>query len=112
MLFAPYTGIKDVAKDYTFLGGIMGERFHNLKCIKNVRFPVWFLHGKEDEVIGFHHSVKLKENTDTFCIINIQEDMTHNYYDLEDDLIANLANFLNKINMKPCKPRDYIDYQS
>jgi hypothetical protein len=49
LLMSPFTSIKDVAKNIlgymAFLSGVVYERFKNLENIKNVRCPVFFLHG-------------------------------------------------------------------
>ena len=83
LLFSPFTGIVDAAVDQVgFLGNIVTERFDNLKCIKDVKAPTWLLHGKEDEIISYNHSIKLKDNTKTFTVLNLQDNMTHNYFDL------------------------------
>ena len=110
MLFAPYTSIRDIAKDYTFLGGMIQERFNNAESIKQVNSPIWFQHGKEDEVINYNHSQKLSENCNTFFQLNLQADMTHNFFDMEDDMLVNQQTFLNKINCKTDKIGQFIDY--
>ena len=93
------------------MGYIVTERFDNLKCIKDVKAPTWLLHGKEDEIISYNHSIKLKDNTKTFTVLNLQDNMTHNYFDLYYDLIINLEAFINKINLKYDRPQDKISFK-
>lgn len=110
MLFAPYTGIRDLAKDYTIFGGMIIERFNNIESIKSVNSPIWFQHGKEDEVISYQHSLRLSEKCDTFFVLNLQSDMTHNCFDMQDDLVKNQKVFLKRINWSSDKEGEYIDH--
>lgn len=65
-----YTSIKDVSK--TLLGKLsflltplVYERFRNVDNIKDVKCPVFFLHGLKDTLIPYTHAQELKRNCST-----------------------------------------------
>lgn len=46
ILISPYTSIRNIAKDLaSVFGYLVKERFRNNKLIKNVKAPVFILHG-------------------------------------------------------------------
>ena len=62
ILQSPYTSINDVIKDISsFLGWIFSSAtiFPSLENIKRVGNDILFLHGKEDQLISFQHTMKL-----------------------------------------------------
>jgi len=46
----PYTSIRNVVKNLTgsFISLLVAERFRNIDCIKGVKAPTLFIHGKKD----------------------------------------------------------------
>ncbi|MCQ2818551.1 MAG: alpha/beta hydrolase [archaeon] len=93
-----FTTIKNVAKG--IVGGMLGllvkDRFTSIEYIKNVTCPVLFIHGQKDKLIPFTHSLELKENCSGPYEILLPEEMTHNEFDYDDDLINPVKNFLEK----------------
>jgi dipeptidyl aminopeptidase/acylaminoacyl peptidase len=60
---SPYTSIRNVAKDIA--GGMMqylvAERFRNIDYLKHAKCPALFIHGKQDTLIPYSHSIQLME---------------------------------------------------
>lgn len=58
---SPFTSLRDASKDMlgNILGGVLKERFTNLKKIPQVKSPCLFIHGKKDKMIPYSHSVRL-----------------------------------------------------
>jgi len=57
---SPFTSIKDVA--YNLVGSLsvlITDHFNNLECMKNIKCPVLFIHGEDDQLIPNTHSSKL-----------------------------------------------------
>ena len=42
-----------------FLANLIEERFDNLEAIKQLRNPLFLIHGLGDQLISYQHSVKL-----------------------------------------------------
>lgn len=56
-----YTSIKDTARNLLgkigfLISPIVYERFRNIDAIKEVKCPVFFLHGLKDKLIPYTHS--------------------------------------------------------
>lgn len=66
-LMSAYTSIKDVSRSLLgklsyILTPIVYERFRNVDAIKEVKCPVFFLHGAQDTLIPPSHAHELKRN--------------------------------------------------
>jgi hypothetical protein len=63
LMMSPYTSIKDAAKSLFGWAGFMSfvvfERFRNIDYISKAKCPCFFLHGIQDTLIPFSHSVEL-----------------------------------------------------
>jgi hypothetical protein len=57
----PYTCIGDVVKDIVGPLGkfFVQDRFRNIDYIRKVSCDILFIHGKEDKLIEYKHSIKL-----------------------------------------------------
>jgi hypothetical protein len=86
------------------------ERFNNKKQIRTVECPVWFLHGLNDEVIGYHHSQSLqKECGANYTMLSLQKEMTHNVYFEYEDLTMNMERFFEKIKYSEGPAEECLD---
>jgi hypothetical protein len=74
----------------------MFYRFTNIEYIKDVTCPILFIHGQEDTLIPIDHTIKLKENCNCPYEVLFPEDMNHNQFDYENDLILPLKDFLRR----------------
>jgi fermentation-respiration switch protein FrsA (DUF1100 family) len=97
ILFSAYKSVKLAAKALVgdFLGIFVKERFENIKAIENMSCPTYLIHGKADNVIPCYHSIDLfnKSNAE-YKKLHTPEDMTHNDFRMEDDLIVPVLEFL------------------
>ena len=98
-LISPFTSIKNIGKD--FCASIFIEKiFKSCQYAKNLKCPVLIIHGKKDPLINFNHSIELKEeiNNNGFSKIvelKLRDNMTHNDFDIKDDIIYLIRNFIN-----------------
>ena len=91
-------GIKDVVKS---IGGYLAslfvkDRFDNKNRIKNVRCPIFFLHGMKDTVVPFEHSEMQYESVNVPSELYLPKDMTHGAFSFEVQFTDPLINFLRK----------------
>ena len=112
ILFSAYKSVKEAAKSVVggFLGAFVNERFSSIRNITKIDCPVQMIHGKKDTVIPYEHSVELYQK----CIsqrkkILLPETMTHNDFDLDDDLIEPVSKFLVENNLHTTVPGQEID---
>ena len=101
-LMSAYTSIKDVSKSLLgklryILTPIVRERFKNLDSIKEVKCPVFLLHGAKDKLIPPSHAYELKKACSTICQLVEPENMDHNEFDFKKDFIAPFQGFLKLI---------------
>ena len=93
-----FTSIKDAARSLVgnILQVLVKERFTSIEYIKNVTCPILFIHGQKDQLIPFEHSLKLKNNCKCPYEIFLPENMTHNEFNYEKDLLGPIDEFLSK----------------
>lgn len=99
LLFSPFIRLKEIAKDYfSVLSIFFKDRFPNIDYIKMVRSPVFIVHGKQDKIINCSHSYKLLAACESiFKKGHFPDTMGHNNFELYDDLIIPVCNFLDVI---------------
>jgi fermentation-respiration switch protein FrsA (DUF1100 family) len=105
---SPYTSIRGVVKDLagswaTFL---VTERFKNIEEMEKVRCPSFFIHGKKDRLIPYEHSRKLFEKCKSIAAMNLSDTMTHNDFNLSEDIIRPLRKFFRQIGIKTDNEND------
>lgn len=98
IMISPYTSIRKVVKDVagSWLQYLVEDRFSNIDEIKFVTCPTLLIHGREDELIPYQHSIDLMCNCQGLCYINLQEAMTHNNYSMVDDIVDPIKTFMAK----------------
>lgn len=74
-----------------------------------MKCPVLLIHGYEDEVIGYHHSVNLAERIKAPKEVCLQKGMSHNSYDMYVDIIQNILGFCKKYNHNIVNSSKIID---
>lgn len=103
ILMSPYTSLKSVVKDYAgnFAKMLISERFDNLQRVPLVKCPVFLIHGLLDKLISYRHSVeikaKVKENV--YCELFLSLSMTHNEFDVENDIVRPVNNFFYRADI-------------
>ena len=81
------------------LAWAVAERFRNIDNIQKVKCPVFFLHGKMDDLIPCDHSKELynRSNIGEYWFPN---KMTHNSFNILNDLLIPIDTFLDKYKFK------------
>jgi abhydrolase domain-containing protein 17 len=84
------------------------KHFDNEANMNNVKSPTFFVHGKADTLIPCAHSQALFE----ICkhehkAYNFPQDMTHNDFNYDSDIIEPLVNFIKSANFETA-PTDKI----
>ena len=92
-----FSSIKEVAKNLVGpLNVLLKDRFFSIDYIKNVTCPVLFVHGQKDPLIPFKETLKLKNMCDCPYEVSLPEEMTHNEFDIDLDLISPINNFIHQ----------------
>lgn len=64
--------------------------------MKKTKCPILFIHGQVDTLIPFTHSLELKEVCSCPVEVVLPEDMDHNRFDYEIDLLFPVKEFLSR----------------
>jgi fermentation-respiration switch protein FrsA (DUF1100 family) len=96
---SPFTSIKDATKDlFPSVGGFMSkvvnERFRNIDYISEAKCPCFIMHGLKDTLIPYKHSVELNAACPNLCYLHLVEEMDHNEFRFQEDLIVPFRKFL------------------
>ena len=92
-----FTSIKAVAENLVGLLKIfVKERMTSVDYIKKVTCPIIFIHGQKDPLIPFKETILLKDNCDCPFEVILPLDMTHNDFDIDEDIIDPINIFIKK----------------
>ena len=92
-----FTSIKAVADNLVgFLKIFVKERLVSIDYIKKVTCPVLLIHGQQDPLIPFKETISLKDNCDCPFEVVLPTQMTHNDFDLDEDIIEPINRFIAK----------------
>ncbi|CAG9334347.1 unnamed protein product [Blepharisma stoltei] len=84
-LMSAYISIKTVARHLTCWAFFLKDRFKNVNLMKKIQCPILLLHGKKDPLIVYHNSEVLRDQCRPGqCELVLNENMTHNDFDLTD----------------------------
>src|SRR5690606_19430156 len=114
LLMSAYTSIKGVVKNVAgeFAKMLVAERFKNYEEIEKVKAPVLFIHGKADTLIPSTHSEEVKgiceKNVTTS--IHIPPNVTHNDFDMDEDIIKPIQDFFDQIKLKVTENGKKIEF--
>jgi len=68
--------------------------------IPNAECPILLIHGRKDTLIPYSHSEKLMWAAEkSICHLHLSPTMTHNDFNLEDDLIKPIQFMLKKCSI-------------
>ena len=92
-----FTSIRAVADNLVGpLKYLLKDRLTSKDYIKNVTCPILFIHGQSDPLIPFKETLLLKEKCNCPFEILLPEEMTHNDFDLDEDIIEPIYKFIKK----------------
>ncbi len=100
ILISPFKSIRETAS--SILGVfkfIIAERFKNIDIIEKVTCPLLLIHGQKDNLIPFTHSIELSKRTSGPYELMLPEDMDHNEFNLYEDFLEPISNFLKRHNL-------------
>jgi len=94
-LISAFTSVRNVGAD-KYLTYFVEQIFKSIDYIEDIKCPILFIHGVEDNLISYHHSEQLrlkakKNNKDTD--INLRPGKDHNNLNLKEDIIDNIIKF-------------------
>ena len=96
-VISAFTSIRAVADNIVGpLKYFLKERLSSKDYIKNVTCPILFVHGQSDPLIPFKETILLKEKCDCPFEVLLPEDMTHNDFDLDEDIIDPINKFIKR----------------
>ena len=96
-VISAFTSIRAVADNIVGpLKYLLKERLSSKEYIKNVTCPILFVHGQSDPLIPFKETLLLKEKCDCPFEVLLPEEMTHNDFDLDEDIIDPINKFIKK----------------
>ena len=97
LLVSSFTTIRAVAKNLvSILSYLLKNRFLSEEYIKNVKCPTYFIHGKSDPLIPYQETVKLHKLCKSIKDIHLPPHMTHNDFDLEEDIMKPIGKFVKE----------------
>ena len=98
-LVSAFTSMKDIGAD-KYVSVFLEEIFNSIKYIKNVQCHTLLIHGEQDNLISYQQSEKLLEelnkNREGLGYLVKRPNMTHNDFDLKNDIIVQIDNFLKE----------------
>mmetsp|Transcript_99032 Transcript_99032/g.288842 ORF Transcript_99032/g.288842 Transcript_99032/m.288842 type:complete len:323 (+) Transcript_99032:69-1037(+) len=115
VLQSPFISVKQLAIDYVGRAGalLVPECYDNLtelqqlcrtrpsaQCAVGQWIPMLFVHGKKDSVVQFYHSEALhraaRHNGHPSAELALCEEATHDYWDMQADLVMPITEFLRR----------------
>ena len=96
-VISSFTSIRAVADNLVGpLKYLLKDRFNSKEYIKNVTCPILFIHGQSDPLIPYKETVLLKEQCNCPYEVQLPKEMTHNDFDLDEDIIEPIYEFIKK----------------
>jgi len=100
ILISPFKSIRETAGSILGLFKfIVADRFKNIEIIPEVTCPLLFIHGQKDNLIPYEHSIEMSQKTGGPYELVLPEEMDHNDFNLYDDFLEPISNFLKRHNL-------------
>ena len=95
ILMSAFTSLRAVVKGFVgpLFQYLIAERFANKDCMERVKCPVFFMHGKKDNIVSYTQTEELKGLVTTDAVLHTPDDMDHNSFDFENDFVVPLMEF-------------------
>merc|ERR1712228_892660 len=116
IIVCPFASISQVVADKigVFASYLLSERFRNIEAVKKVHGPLLIIHGKDDSIIPFAHSIELHKIAQTEGIqplhLELLEGCDHNTMDLRK--ITNIINKVFKHEFNRCRTEHRLHQQN
>ena len=103
-----FSSLKNVGRGL-LVGWAIEDIFKNIEYIPKVHIPIYLIHGKIDSLISYEQTLELYNNsTSKIKDFKIIEKMSHNNYNLIEDILNNIRSFLYK-NINIIRVNDYYN---
>ena len=102
MLLSPFKSLREAigSISFSFLSYLFKERFKNIDLMDKITSPVLIIHGKKDSLVPLEHSQELiKKCSSTKKQLIEPAEMTHNDFDVIDDLVNPFITFCNRFDL-------------
>ena len=103
VLMSPFKSLKQaaIAVVGSLLASLVAERLNNAEMLRDVTIPVFIVHGVKDELIPYTQAEALLEccNQSRFTYLLLPPEMTHNRFNVEQDLVKPLQSFLHQARL-------------
>lgn len=104
-----FSSLKNVGRGL-LVGWAIEDIFKNYEYIPKVTIPIYLIHGKNDSLISYEQTLELFNNcTSKIKDFKIIEKMSHNNYNLIEDILNNIRSFLFKNNININRVNDYYN---
>jgi len=113
ILMSAYTSIGAVVKGVVGNFGkfFVAERFKNIDEITKIKCSVLLIHGMLDKLIPKEHSVELLAACpQTIGHIVLSENMTHNEFEMEEDIILPIQKFLKNCEINIVNEKEFYKF--
>lgn len=102
-LISAFKSMKNILQD-KYLSIFVEQIFNSINYITNVESPIFFIHGKKDMLISSQHTLDLIEMTQKLGKRPVTdkyfgENMSHDVFDLQKDIINPIKKFLEDRNL-------------
>ena len=112
-VISSFTSIRAVADNLVGpLKYLLKDRLSSKDYIKKVTCPILFIHGQSDPLIPFKETILLKELCDCPFEVFLPEEMTHNDFDLEDDIVDPINKFIKRNCLVDIELNDFKKYEN
>lgn len=100
ILISPFKSIQETAASIVgIFKFLIADRFKNYELISKVTCPTLFIHGQNDNLISFSHSIDLSKRCSGPYELILPEDMDHNDFNVYDDFLEPIMSFLKRHNL-------------
>merc|ERR1712228_404290 len=115
IIVCPFASISQVVADKigSFASYLLSDRFQNIEAVKKVHGPLLIIHGKDDSIIPYQHSIEIHKVAQKCDIqpvhIELLEGCDHNTMDLRK--ITNIINKFFKHQFNLCRSQKHMNEQ-
>lgn len=96
VLLSPFISLKKIAQDLygSCAGFLLKDIFENEEKSGGISCPTLIIHGMQDTLVSYEHSLMLLSKCRSFCKLKLIEHMTHTRFNFRNDFILHVEDFL------------------